>query len=184
LTVLRDGKAQVMQVPVYNERPALVRDLKGAYPPYFLYGPLSFSVASYQFVAAAAGRIGALAAAGSPLVSQFNDVSDENRQEFVVVTAPLFSHRSAVGYDNAVGCVVESINGIRIRSLAHLVAVLRDLTDEFVVLRFEQRSGENLVFSRSEALAATEAILSDNGIRSQGSDDMMQLWNARRSDAR
>ena len=183
LTVLRDGKSQTLQVPVYNERPALVSDLKGSYPSYFIYGPMSFSAASYQFVGALGGRIGALTASGSPLISQFNDVPDANRQEFVVVTAPLFSHRISVGYDNAVGSVVESINGVRIRSLAHLVAVLRDLTDEYVVLRFEQRSGENLVFKRSEALAATEAILSDNGIRSRGSDDMMQLWNAKRSDA-
>jgi hypothetical protein len=29
-------------------------------------------------------------------------------------------------------------------------------------------------------LAATDDILSDNGVRSQGSPDMLAVWNARR----
>jgi hypothetical protein len=36
---------------------------------------------------------------------------------------------------------------------------------------------ETLVFPRKELVAATEAILSDNGIRSQGSPDVMAVWN-------
>jgi hypothetical protein len=65
---------------------------------------------------------------------------------------------------------------VHVRSLAHLVAVLRDLKDPFVTIEFDQRAGEALVFSRPEILAATEEILTDNGIRSQGSPDMMSIW--------
>ena len=63
-----------------------------------------------------------------------------------------------------------------IKNLEHLVATLRDTTDEFVVLAFGGRKFETLVFPRKEMVAATEEILSDNGIRAQGSADMMATW--------
>jgi hypothetical protein len=36
-----------------------------------------------------------------------------------------------------------------------------------------------MVFPRAEMLAATDGILTDNGIRSQGSPDTMAIWNAK-----
>jgi len=36
-----------------------------------------------------------------------------------------------------------------------------------------------LVFRRSEILAATDEILTDNGVRSQGSSDVLALWKAK-----
>jgi hypothetical protein len=73
--------------------------------------------------------------------------------------------------------VIYSINKVPVRSLAHLVALLRDAKDEMIVIHFDQRGGENIVLRRKEMLDATEAILSDNGIRVQGSKDMMDVWN-------
>jgi len=57
--------------------------------------------------------------------------------------------------------------------------VLRDCKDEFIILAFDSRFGETLVFKRSEIVAATDDILTDNGIRSQGSTDTMEVWNAK-----
>ena len=34
-----------------------------------------------------------------------------------------------------------------------------------------------MVFPRAETAAATEGILSDNGIRAQASPDLLTLWN-------
>ena len=44
------------------------------------------------------------------------------------------------------------------------VATLRDATDEYVVFEFSGRRFETLVFPRKEMVAATEEILTDNGI--------------------
>jgi hypothetical protein len=63
--------------------------------------------------------------------------------------------------------------------LKHLVAVLRDLQDEFVVFQFDHRDGEALVFRRKEMVDATEDILTDNGVRAQGSPDMLEVWNTK-----
>ena len=75
--------------------------------------------------------------------------------------------------------VVKTVNGTPIRNLAHLVAVLRDCKDEFVVFEFQGRDAETPVFRRQELLAQTEEILNDNGIRSQGSPDLMAVWNGK-----
>jgi hypothetical protein len=85
------------------------------------------------------------------------------------------------GYSNRFGAVVESINGVPVRSLRHLVALLRDLKDDLVVLRFDQRLGETMVLPRQAMVDATEGVLQDNGIRSQGSQDMMDVWNGKKN---
>ena len=64
------------------------------------------------------------------------------------------------------------------RSLKHLVALLRDLKQEYVIIQLEPHFASSMVFNRKELLAATEEILNDNGIRAQGSPDMLEVWGA------
>ncbi len=182
LTVIRGGKRLELQLPVGSERPTLVRDLHGAYPSYFIYGPLVFSTATWQYVAALEQHAGLLRALGlvqSPLVTEALDAPTPQRQELVVVSSPMFPHKLANGYSNPAGAVVYAINGTRIASLAQLVAVLRDLKDPYVTIEFDQRGGEALVFERAALAAATDDILTDNGVRAQGSADTLAIWQAR-----
>jgi hypothetical protein len=71
------------------------------------------------------------------------------------------------------------VNGVPIRNLTHLVETLAALDEEFVVFDFGGVVAETLVFRRAEIEAATEEILNDNGIRSQASEDLLELWNGR-----
>ena len=106
------------------------------------------------------------------------DGPDADTQRLVVVSSPFFPHKLARGYSNPAGCVVYSVNGMRVHSLRHLVELLRDLRDDFVTFEFDQHSGETMVFARKEMLAATEDILTDNDVRAQGSADMLEVWRA------
>jgi hypothetical protein len=126
-----------------------------------------------------AGAIRALSIIKSPLLTRALDPPDAELQELVVVSSPFFPHKLAKGYSNAAGSVVYSVNGKRVRGLNQLVALLRDLTDEFVTLEFDQRSGESLVFPRAAMVAATEEILTDNGVRAQGSADTLAVWQGK-----
>jgi hypothetical protein len=63
--------------------------------------------------------------------------------------------------------------------LNQLVTLLRDLSDEFVTIEFDQHPAESLVFPRKEMVAATEEILNDNGVRAQGSPDTLAIWEAK-----
>ena len=181
LTIVRGGKSLNIQLPVFSGRPLLIPDLKGEYPTYFIYGPIVFSRATSEFlsfISANAGALNAYAYAASPLVTRRGDGPDANHEELVVVSAPFFPNKLVTGYSNRFGSVVESINGTPVRSLKHLVSVLRDLKDDLVVIHFDQRFGETMVLPRKAMLEQTESVLSDNGIRSQGSPDMMSIWNA------
>jgi S1-C subfamily serine protease len=179
MSIIRGGKPMKVEVPATGARPLLIPDLDGGYPSYFIYGPVAFSRATSEFMAFVSGSapgMNAYAFNASPLVTQRGDSPTPEREELVVISAPFFPHKLVSGYSNRFGSVVESVNGKPVRSLAHLVALLRDLKDEQVVLKFDQRYGETMILPRQATLDATEEILSDNGVRSQGSDDMMKVW--------
>jgi S1-C subfamily serine protease len=183
LTIWRAGRELAIQVPAPSIHPMLIQDLQGAYPPYFVYGPLVFSTATVQFMYALANArttLPSLGVSGSPLMSRAGDRPAFAGEELVVISSPFFPHALAQGYGNPVARVVKTINGARIKNLRHLVEVLRDLQDEFVTLEFAGMGTESLVFPRKETVAVTEEILTDNGIRAQGSPDTMAVWNAKR----
>ena len=84
-----------------------------------------------------------------------------------MISSPFFPHKLSIGYSNPAGSVVYSVNRTPIKSLRHLVAVLRDLKDPFVTFEFSAKGGEALVFPREALLAATDEILTDGGVRSR-----------------
>jgi S1-C subfamily serine protease len=182
LTLVRAGKTLKVDLPVSAEHPTLVYDLKGDYPPYFIYGPLSFSVATRQMLNHFESNLGMLRALGllkSPLSTMAFDAPSPELQELVVVSSPFFPHKLANGYSSSTGSVVYSVNGTPIKSLKHLVELLRDLKDPFVTFEFNQKGGEALVFSRSAVMGATEEILTDNGVRAQASPELLSVWQAK-----
>jgi S1-C subfamily serine protease len=179
MTLVRAGKTLKVQLPVSAQHPTLVTDLHGGYPSYFIYGPLVFSTATWQLVSSFennAGLLRLLGAVKSPLITRALDPPDAETEELVVISSPFFPHKLANGYSNPAGSVVYSINGTHVRSLKHMVALLRDLKDPFVTVEFDQKGNEALVFSRSAIMAATDDILTDNGVRAQGSPDIMSVW--------
>ena len=160
----------------------LIPDLEGEYPPYFIYGPLVFSTATSQFVgplSSNAKAIGALSSLGNPIITRRGDKPAFPGEELVLVASPFFPHKLAKGYDNPISRVVQSINGITIKNLSHLVAVLHDTKDEFITINFAGHGTEALVFLRKEIVAATDDILNDNGVRAQGSPNILTIWNAK-----
>jgi S1-C subfamily serine protease len=184
LTIVRGGKTMQVEVPAGGPRPLLIPDLNGGYPSYFVYGPIVFSRASAEYLASIsvnAVALNALSFNASPLVTRRGEAPDARHEELVVVSSPFFPHKLVAGYSNRMGAVVESVNGTPVRSLRHLVALLRDLKDDMIVIRFDQREGETMVLPRKQMLESTESILSDNGIRSQGSPDLMEIWNGKKT---
>lgn len=182
LTIVRDGKPMAIELPVSHQHKMLIADLDGGYPPYFIYGPIVFSRASAEFMAGLgsnANLMQALAYNASPLMTRRGEQPGAAREELVVVASPFFPHKLVTGYSNRFGSVVYSVNQVPVRSLRHLVSLLRDLKDALVVIHFDQRNGENMVLPRQAMLDATEAILTDNGIRQQGSQDMLDVWNGK-----
>jgi S1-C subfamily serine protease len=182
LTIVRGGKTLNVSLPLTVARPQLIPELRGEYPSYFIYGPLVFSRANALFVSFLnnnAGVMGLFGFMGSPLVTLRGAMPSAEQQELVVVASPFFPSKLAEGYSSPTALAIASINGIHIKSLAHLVSVLRDLKDENVVVEFANRGGEAMVFPRARMVAETDNILTDNGVRAQGSQDMLSIWQGK-----
>jgi S1-C subfamily serine protease len=173
VTLLRQGRSQVIDLPVVRHRRSLLRPLQGEYPHYFVYGPLVFSPATTSL----ARVLEFQAPEGSPLLARWNDEVAFDGEELVVVTAML-PHRIAKGYGDPSGQVVRQVNGTRIRNLRHLVETLRKVTDPYVEIDFHEKYVETLVFDRKEVLATMEDILSDNNIGHPCSADLRKVWGA------
>ena len=178
LTVVRAGKPLSITLPVPREWPGLLPSLNNGYPPYFVYGPLVFSRATSDYASFMNGNVNSLfhyASIRSPLVTRRTDMKSAEQDELVVISSPFFPHKLAIGYSNPEVMILKSVNGKPVRSLAQLVEYLRDLNDEFISIETDNRGGETLVFAHKDMLAAVEEILNDNGVRAQGSPDMMAI---------
>jgi S1-C subfamily serine protease len=186
MTVLRSGERLQLQIPVLTSPEFVVPFLKGSYPSYFVYGPLVFCDASQDLLAdliygrAAAFWTGRLLDQANPVLRECDEFADSEGKRLVVVTS-FFPHKLSRGYDDPTAEVVKTINGAPIRNLGQLVQVLRDCKDEFITVDFDGHFTDTLIFSRAEMLANTDDILTDNSVRSQGSPDMMAIWNAKKN---
>lgn len=183
LTVVRDDKEISINLPLIDQ-PKLIPFLDGGYPSYFVYGPAVFTGATAEFVAGlsrgASGpmRLLLYGMTDSPLLARLGDKPAFKDEGLVVVCSPLFPDKLSRGYRDPFGKVVKSVNGIEIKNLKHFVQVLHDCKDEFVRIEFYGNESPILVFPRAEMAGDTDSILTDNDIRSQGSPDVMAIWNA------
>jgi hypothetical protein len=187
LTVVRAGKELKLNLPVSANYPQLIPALEGAYPSYFIYGPLVFSAATQEYLGGllrtryATTILANLSSAASPLATRMSDQPAFPGEGLVVISSPFFPHKLAQGYSSPRAEVVKTVNGIPVKNLTHLVEILRDAKDEFITIECYNRYGETMVFPQAEMLAATDGILTDNGVRSQGSPDTLAIWNAKPS---
>lgn len=185
LTIVRAGRQLKINLPVSADYPKLIPGLNGAYPSYFIYGPLVFSAATSDFVAGLLqARYGAaimarLSASGSPLITRLAEQPAFPGEGLVVISSPFFPHKLDEGYSDPRFQVVKAVNGIPVRNLNHLVEILRDAKGEFITIECDNRFSETMVFPQAQMVAATDEILTDNGVRSEGSPDTMAIWKAK-----
>ena len=185
LTIVRAGNELKVNLPVAADYRQLIPELKGSYPSYFIYGPLVFSAATEEYLGGYLGTkyagtiMARYASLANPLVTRMADQPAFPGEGLVIIAAPFFPHKLAQGYDNPRSQVVKAVNGIRVKNLNHLVEILRDAKDEFITIECNMRYGEVMIFPRAQMLAATDEILTDNGVRSQGSPDTLAVWNTK-----
>ena len=180
VTVFRDGKLIPMKLPVQSQRELVMPYLLNATPRYFILGPLVFSQATQDYVErASAQRPLPASQQNSPLVTRRYDKPRFDGEELVVVTSPMFPHRITKGYDDPERFVLTEVNGQRVKSLQHLVQLLRDDTQPQITLKFaraSRRTHETMVFNRVELLESTAKIIEENGIRYPYSPDLRPVW--------
>jgi hypothetical protein len=184
LTIVRAGKQMHLDLPAPTDYPLVMRDWGNSYLSYFILGPVVFCEATSQLVGSLTRAPKGmewmifLVFTGNPLITKYGEKQDFPGERLVYISSPFFPHKLSKGYGNPIFKAVRSLNHHPVKNLANLVEIIRDSHDEFVTIEFAGRGAETLVFPREEMISATEAILSDNGIRSQGSPDVMSIWTA------
>ena len=175
ITVLRDGEPVELQVPVASSRDDLLPMIGDAYPEYFILGPLVFSPVRREHLMNFYTWY--LALQGSPAALRADKVRAFEGEEIVMLVSDFLPHPITKGYDASYKPSLKSLNGTPIKSLAHLVELIRDSEDDFLEFKFHDKGQEALIFDREEILEITEEILEDNSIRKQGSKRFMNIWD-------
>lgn len=176
LDIWRDGEATTASVPAPKAWPFVMPYLGSDYPPYVIYGPLVFIPAYADFLTPRNGF--SMALRQSPIAMRAFDTPEFEGEQIVMVISPMFPHEITKGYAPLNAPTLASINGVKVKNLAHLVEILRDLDDEFVSFEWAERESPRIVFNRQEAVDATEEILENNGIRRQMSPELLDIWEA------
>ena len=185
--VVRDGKMLRLDVPTASSvtRPQLLPYLYEKAPSYFVWGPLVFTNATHDYVAAfdAAGMAELwfpfLRHNRSPLIGCAG-LAPRFEGEQLVVAAELLAHRVSQGYVNPSTAVVDTVDGIKVRNLRHLAELLRDAHGEFVTITFADRLTDAFVLDRKKVADATDEILNDNAIRRPYSDDLKAVYETKK----
>lgn len=178
LTVVREGKTLQVMAPIERGNHDLLKPLMHDYPDYFIWGPIVFTPAYQELVYASQGKMMTyLLAVESPLLGRLRDRRAFEGEEAVIIPTRLFPHATSRGYRSVAMATVSTVNGERVKSLAHLTELLRDASGEYVEITLGG-SYPTLVFDRQAAEEATEEILTDEGIRRRGSKKILEVWNA------
>jgi S1-C subfamily serine protease len=177
-TVIRQGKALTVHLPVSTRDTRLIREFRGEQPSYFLYGPLVFSPARLDAISIYRRMNPLMSYLQSPLIVRVMDQQRFPGEELVVVTRPMFAHKCVKGYEDPAGYVLQAINGQPIKNLKHLVEVLRDLEDPYVKIRFAERHSGILILPRAEMEKVTQEVMEENGIPTHRrmSADVRAIW--------
>ena len=175
-TIIRDGETMEIEIPVHTGRDLLIPVLAGDYPSYFIHGPILFTTPSQEFLKQIRYAAISLANLESPLINRSVERPSEPGHQLVIVGPRLFTHATSEGYQGTGLGVVETIDGTEVKSLAHAAELLQTGTDEYVKIELKGCATRLLTFRRDEIADATEEILEDEGIRSQFSDDLDDVF--------
>ena len=179
LTVFRSGEWVTVHVPVATRRDWLMPLLNGKYPRYFIFGPMVFTAATQDLMAALGVKGYAyLASVKSSLAERRWDQPSFLGEEVVLLANRMLPHRITKGYANTPFGVIQSVNGQSVENLPQLVTLLHENEGEYLTFEFRGEH-EKLVFRRSEMEEVTEEILADEGIRYQSSEDLRVDWSTR-----
>lgn len=136
---------------------------------YFIHGPFVFVAADSSHA-----RLTNDEDWGPNLIGRMNPLATrrhdrkafEDEQIVILATAP-FSHRIIRGHDHIdFASALDSINGVKVRNIAHARQLIRDHEGEFIELEFSDKHIDGVLVLDAKAFAeATYDVLEQNSIR-------------------
>jgi S1-C subfamily serine protease len=177
LTIIRDGeRMRVMADCVEPPEPLFGEE--GDAIPYFVHGPFVFVTASegYANIVLREQYAPALLARQNPLATRRYELRAFPDEEIVILSRGPFSHPLLRGHDDLGALMVlDSVNGVTVRNLAHAYSLIRDCRSEMIELEFMDRGYDRIVtLDRADLAESTATILDQNSIRKPVSDLLLE----------
>lgn len=169
--ILRDGERKELSVTL-SKGLADVRLINTNYgsPSYYIFAGCVFSPLTFNYLRSWGRRW--FAEAPSELLTKLNDVRLFPGEQVVVLIRVLPSEIN-YGYHGAQNWIVESVNGIRIKNIRHLVKVVESEKAKGGYISFRSPGGEHIVFSAEEASRSSGPLLSTYRIKNDRSPDLI-----------
>lgn len=149
LKILRDKKELTIEYPLKKVVPLINREF-GKEPRYIIYGGFVFAPLTKNYLSSIYSSSGGL----NMLFYQKNKTVDY--QEPVVSLQTIFPSEVNRGYYSASYVLVE-VNDIKIKNFKHLVSVLDNMTDEYTVFKFLEKT--KVVLKTQDAKKSLDRIM-------------------------
>lgn len=165
LKILRDGKEQALEVPLFVNREDRISGNQYEPPPYIIVGGLVFTELSSNYLASL-GRDWRSKISAETLHELFfrNRISEEDAKRKPVVLSKILKHPGNVDFSVGARSILTKLNGKKISNMQDLKEALEQSDDEFHRFRF--LSGHEEALNRADAEAADRQLLQQYNIPS------------------
>lgn len=162
--ILRGGAVVNLALPAARPDMRCRRFLHDEKPDYYLCGGVVFTTCSFSYMVSQKPAI----------ADDVLDSAEKAGQDKYVMISDVLADMSTEGYVGSGGLHVRTMNGVKVRNLAHLVELMEGSKDEF--FRFGIDSGEEnddlMVFDAAALRGATKRVMERYAIPSDRSDDL------------
>lgn len=165
LKIWRDGAALECVLPLKAPRYLVPEDRYDVSPTYYIFGGLVFAPLTKNYLQTY-GEQWWQTAPHDLMVHYTHGVPTAERSE-VVVMQKVLADRVNQGYHDYESLPISEADGVKVRSIGHLVQILEQGTGDYV--RFTTEDGEYIVLDRALSIERQEDILDRFGVPSDRS---------------
>lgn len=178
VSIVRDGKRMDVDIPTVTQPNRLIQKMENDRPTYFIYGGLVFSPVTSQLLLSAGPQyLAYLAASGRVIAQRVNDYREPGSDiELVAICTRILPHKLSKGYQLDPLSVLTHVNDTEIRNLKHLIEVIQNNEDPYLIFQFENGYEEKIVFEPKDVKKYQSQILEQNNIPAAVSKDLRKLW--------
>merc|ERR1719334_2014279 len=169
LAVLRDGERMHISVELSSFESLVPAVLYNRAVTYYIFGGLVFVPLSVPYLRAEYGRSWTSKCKAKLKDLYYNGTKEEAGEEIVVLSRVLASDCN-VGFHKFTNCLLREVNGVEIKNVAQMIAVIEGGDSEFVHFLFDRRT--TMVLERDIAIAGTQMIMQGNKIKFDRSENL------------
>jgi len=176
LTLWREGKELEVEVPTLQQIEMMIQKMPHKKPTYFIYGGLVFSPVTTELTMAGSRSMPYLGYAGRLLPRYISRLREKPDDELVATVSGILPHKLTKGYGVSRLSIVTHVNDRPVKNIRHLIEMIKENKEDFIVFRFEEEYVEKIVLDPKRVKKYQSEILGNYNIPAPCSDDLKDIW--------